>query len=199
MGGSFNPIHYGHLIMAENARVQFNLDKVWFMPNGNPPHKDVNKIVDAETRCVMTSLGISDNPGFELSRHETDKKDVSYTYLTLTELKKKHPNCDFFFIMGGDSLYNFNHWVHPEIIAGLCVILVAARNDMHDEKLKSKMHDLRVSYGADIRIIDCPSYDISSFLIRERIKEGLPIKYLIPEKVENYITEHNLYEQRNDE
>ncbi len=199
MGGSFNPIHNGHLIMAENARIQYNLDKVWFMPNGNPPHKDLSGMPDGETRCRMTLLAISDNPYFELSRHEIDKKEVSYTYASLGSLKKKHPNVDFYYIMGGDSVYNFKHWVHPEIIAGLCTILAAPREEIHDDKLKAAVKELWDKYRADIRIIDIPSFDVSSFLIRERIQTNLPIKYLVPAKVEQYIRENKLYENRTGE
>ncbi len=196
MGGSFNPIHYGHLIMAENARVQFGLNKVWFMPNGNPPHKDASEMPDGEIRCIMTSLAISDNPFFKLSRLEINKKEISYTYASLSSLKTKYPNTDFYYIMGGDSVYNFKHWVHPETISGLCRILVAPREDVHDAKLKDTIDELWEKYHADISIIDSPCFDVSTFLIRERIQNGLPIRYLVPEKVENYIREHKLYEKR---
>lgn len=194
MGGSFNPIHYGHLLMAENARQQYDLDKVWFMPNGNPPHKDGKSMLDAETRCIMTELAIYDNKYFVLSRHETDKENVSYTYNTLTELTRTYKDTEFYFIMGGDSIDYFEDWAHPEIISKLCVILVAARDDVETAKLESRISEISGKYGSDIRIISSPPFDVSSNMIRERVSKGISIKYLLPSEVEEYIMEHNLYE-----
>ena len=99
MGGTFNPIHYGHLLLAENAAAQYNLDKIWFMPTGNPPHKKASDVLDVKDRVEMVSLAIAGNPKFELSLYEAKKNEICYTAQTLSELKEKYPYYEYYFIM----------------------------------------------------------------------------------------------------
>ena len=125
LGGSFDPIHKGHLNIAQSAYEEFALDEVWFIPAGHSPNKDEKKMTAADIRAEMTALAIYDIPYFKLSRMEIDAEGTSYTYLTLTKLKEACPDIDFFFIMGADSLDYLEKWYHPEIICEKAVILAA--------------------------------------------------------------------------
>ena len=115
MGGTFDPVHVGHLILGEAAYRQFSLERVWFMPSGNPPHKrDRTGGATDEQRVEMVRLAISDNPHFRLSLIEMYEDGYSYTYRTLEYLRKQYPDTEFYFIIGGDSLFEFNHWPDKE-------------------------------------------------------------------------------------
>ena len=133
MGGTFNPVHNGHLILAESAYEQFHLDNVIFLPSGNPPHKADIYYIDAKDRCNMVSLAIKDNDHFTMSMEEVQRPGVTYTSDTLTAMKNNNPYEDLYFIIGADSLFTFETWHEPEVICRLCTILVATREG-HDSK-----------------------------------------------------------------
>ena len=137
MGGTFDPIHIGHLILGETAYHQFHLDNVLFMPAGNPPHKQdrENRATDSQ-RVEMVRLAIASNPHFTLSMEEMHREGYSYTYRTLERLKKRYPDTEYYFILGADSLYTFDEWKEPARILGACTILVGTRNHTSDEKLE---------------------------------------------------------------
>lgn len=193
MGGTFNPIHNAHLMIAEFAREQFGLDCVWFMTSGNPPHKRNLTIVDAHIRQEMVSLAIDKNPYFKVCDYEVERREYSYTANTLSEFSQRYPDDEFFFIIGSDSLCQLNTWYKPEIIARLCTILVFSREGNHG--LEQIAEKYRHSIGADIRIIGAPIFDISSSLIRARVKEGRSIRYMVCDEVNEYIRRHGLYKQ----
>lgn len=195
MGGSFDPIHMGHLILAEYAYEQFYLDQVLFIPTGNPPHKDNSIFAPSKHRLEMISLAIKDNPHFELSLIEMEREGVIYTFETLELLKKENPLTDYYFIMGADSLFYFEHWKYPFKIAEYCTILVAAREDMDKESLSKQIHYLQTKFQSQIFHMDIPSIDISSRLLREKIKNRKTIKYFVPSKVEQYIKMNHLYKE----
>ena len=129
MGGTFDPIHIGHLILGETAYEQFHLDQVLFMPAGNPPHKRnrSNRATD-EQRTEMVKIAIASNPHFALSLEEMNQDGFTYTYRTLERLKRQNPDTDYFFIMGADSLYEFEKWREPGRILAACTVLVATRD-----------------------------------------------------------------------
>mgnify|MGYP001078771811 CR=1 FL=1 len=194
IGGTFNPIHNGHLLIAENALDQYRLDKVYFIPTGPSPHKEDALIAPPGMRCDMIQRAISDHSGFEISTIETDSVEKSYTYRTLEKLTETHPENAFFFIMGGDSVYEFSSWKNPKRICELCTLLVAVRDGMDKRKLKECANDLRARFHAEIELLDTPNVSISSREIRERIRKGLSIRYLVPQEVQAYIKENHLYE-----
>lgn len=191
MGGTFNPIHNAHLMIAEYAKEQYSLDCVWFMTSGNPPHKRNQTIIDAHIRQEMVQRAIESNPNFKVCDYEVERNEYSYTANTLTEFSKIYPNDEFFFIIGADSLFQMNTWYKPEIIVKHCTILAFARAE--NQHLENAAKVYRDSMNADIRIIDAPVFDISSSMIRTRIKEGKSVKYMVCDEVNEYIKSHNLY------
>ena len=194
MGGTFDPIHIGHLILGEAAYEQYNLDKVLFMPAGRPPFKEGRKgMASNEQRTEMVRLAIASNPHFELSMLEMNEDGMSYTYRTLETLKKEHPDTEYYFIMGADSLLYFDSWMNPQRIADAAVIVVATRNHMPQETLDEKIRQLCGTYGASIRKLETPNLDISSSQIREWVSQGRGIQYYVPDPEIRYIGEQGLY------
>ena len=132
MGGTFDPIHNGHLAIAKAAYEQFGLDKVWFLPNGNPPHKALTDIGSPiEDRIRMVELAIAGHTGFRLEAYEARRKSISCSYETMEHFTKTYPKDDFFFIVGADSLFTVDKWVHPERLFLTCTILAAFRDEMN--------------------------------------------------------------------
>lgn len=195
LGGSFDPIHRGHLNIAQSAYEEFALDEVWFIPAGHSPNKDEKKMTAADIRAEMTSLAICDIPYFKLSRIEIDAEGTSYTYLTLTKLKEIYPDTTFFFIMGADSLDYLEKWYHPDIICEKAVILTAVRDEMNLSEVREKISALKKLFPADIYPITGGKTDISSSEIRAALRGGETDISLIPSKVLTYIREHHLYEE----
>lgn len=193
IGGTFDPIHFGHLMIAENAALQYDLEQVIFIPTGLSPHKDDDRIVDANQRVNMLILAIRDNPRFQLSTMEIVSKETSYTYRTLEILHENHPDWELYFILGADSLDYLDKWYKPEIIFARAHVLAAVRDDMNMEQMQEKAEKLRRQFDANISLISTPNVSISSHNIRDRIHEGQSIKYLVPEDVRQYIEEHKLY------
>lgn len=193
MGGTFDPIHYGHLILAENALKQYRLDKVFFIPTGPSPHKNDTDISSAEHRCRMIQLAINENSGFELSRLEVDSNEVSYTYRTLLNLREIYPQAEIYFIMGGDSLDYLERWKNPNIILENAVILAAVRDEMDQTQIANKIAELKAIYGGYIYTLNTPSFSVSSNDIRKRVREDQSVRYLLPEEVRQYIINEDLY------
>ena len=199
MGGTFDPIHNGHLEIAKAAYEQFHLDKVWFMPNGNPPHKALTDIGSSvKERLRMVELAIEGQDGFCLEAYEARKKSVSCSYETMEYFNKIYPEDDFYFIIGADSLFAVDRWVHPERLFPTCTILAAYRDEMNTrDKMEKLMHYLRERYHAKCGLLVSPLIDISSSELRERIKEGESIRGFVPKKVEEYIKHEFLYGYKN--
>lgn len=194
MGGSFDPIHYGHLMLAEQIRTQFHLDKVYFIPVGNAPHKAAGHMTDKMDRYEMTVLATMNNPGFSVSRIEIDSDTVSYTINTVKKLKEKLEKEDtLYFITGADAIIELETWKNFKELLGICKFIGATRPGIDTSKMIQKIDELKVNYGADISITTVPALAISSTDIRERVGDGQSIKYLLPEQVEQYIYEKNLY------
>lgn len=193
MGGTFNPIHIGHLLLSERAYEQFDLEKVYVMPTNNPPHKMDTKIESDLHRCAMVQLAIESNPHFELSLLEVNRKGLTFTVDTLRELQSQYPDKEWYFIVGGDSLEYMDKWRSPEIIFSMATIVVAIRDEYDEEALQEKIKHLQELYHAKIELISMPNIEISSTDIRQRLSHGLSCKYLVPERVEAYISRHQLY------
>lgn len=194
MGGTFDPIHLGHLILGEKAFEQFGLDRVLFMPSGNPPHKR-NRAGRAtlDQRIEMVRLAINENPHFELSLEDACEEGYSYTKETLTRLKSNHPDTEYYFIMGADSLFSFEEWKEPDQIAKLAVLVTAVRDHVKLTEMRTQIAHLNRIYDADIRILSTPNMDISSQMLRSWIKEGKSVKYYIPDTVSEYIHQCGIY------
>lgn len=195
MGGTFDPIHNGHLMLGEYAYREYHLDKVWFMPNGNPPHKQNAGIrTDARDRAEMVRLAIAGNDAFRLEEHEINREEISYSYQTMEYFKERYPDDHFYFIIGADSLFSIEKWVHPERIFKTCTILAAYRDEMNRRELmKTKMEELNRRYQADIRLLVTPLMHVASHELREKIQSGISIAEDVPEAVREYIISHKLY------
>ena len=195
LGGSFDPIHNGHLAIAESAYKDFALDEVWLIPAGHSPNKDESKMTSGSVRAEMVSLAIEDKTYFKLSMYEIEKDGTSFTYLTLSEFKEKYPDTTFYFIMGADSLDYFDKWRHPEIICEKAIILVAVRDDMDLEEINDKIKELKSMFQAQIYPLSCPKFDISSSEIRESLKHNADYVQGVPAKVAAYIQKNCLYQE----
>lgn len=194
IGGTFDPIHYGHLAAAEEARVRVNLEKVLFVVALLPPHKLDEDVTPVEHRLAMVRLGIASNPHFEISLVDVDRPGPSFTVDTISMLQEQWgPDTELFFVMGLDSLVEVPTWHQPERLIRLCHLVAVSR-----PRFEVDMRQLEASapgISSRVEIIDMPEVDISSSDLQRRVKEGLPIKYQVPEEVERYIIEHRLYEQ----
>lgn len=186
IGGTFNPIHYGHLLAAEEARQKFNLKEIIFVPCAKPPHKDHKDIISAKDRYEMICLAIASNKYFKVSDIEIKRQGISYSQDTIIELKKIYKDAQLFFITGADTIAELDSWRNISELLQLCHFIAVNRPNY---KLKIKKEYLNF-----IHILEVPGVNISSTEIRERIRQGKSIKYLVPEEVENYIYKHKLYQ-----
>ncbi len=193
LGGTFDPVHTAHLMIAEHAASDLSLDAVFLMPTGKSPHKDEEAITPIPHRVKMIELATADNPHLELSTFELDDPETSYTYRTAERLSQAYPDTAFTYIMGADSLIHFRHWVHPEIISRHFHLAVAVRDDKDTGLLHALAGEYKELFGTGITVLSVPNFSISSTDIRDRIKRGLSVRYLTPDPVIDYIKEHNLY------
>ena len=193
MGGTFNPIHFGHLFLAENAYEQAGLDKVLFMPSKNPPHKAVTSKVTEAQRVDMIELAIKDNPHFELSTLELNREGMTYTADTLQVLKEENEDAEYYFIVGTDSLFMMQNWKEPQVVFDLCTVLVAARDNANVDEIHKHMDFLKKTFQAKVLYIEMPMLQIASADIRERIEKKYTVRYYMPTSVIQYITDHRLY------
>ncbi len=194
MGGTFDPIHMGHLILAEQAYEQLSLDSVIFIPSHNPPHKQDRKgRATDEQRVRMTELAIRDNPHFGLSLVEMEAKGLSYTYITLEKLKARNPDTEYYFIIGADSLFYFHLWMEPGRIAKACTLAVGTRDNASREQLRAAAQGIHETFGANVAYLDIATVDISSSRVREDISRGKSIRYYVPDEVWHYINDNGIY------
>lgn len=193
MGGTFNPVHNVHLIMAEEARIQFGLDEVLFMPSKNPPHKEKSQITSDEHRKRMIQHAIQGNPYFKFSDIELKREGITYTKDTLMHLRKKHPEDRFYFVLGGDSLAAMDTWCEPEFIFQNCHVLAANRDTTNNHKIQEWIRYYKDKYNADVSEIVMPSISISSEMIRKKLTSGRSIADYCPADVERYIKVNQLY------
>lgn len=192
MGGTFDPIHYGHITLANEAYKSLCLDKVLFIPSGRSYMK--NNVLDAQKRVAMVELAIKDYSQFEISLIEVNKKGNSYTCETLQDLKAMNPNDEFYFIIGADSLFQIEKWYNPEKIFELAKIICTVREEYDINIIKQKGDELS-TLGAEIIYLDIPKIEISSTEIRALVKRGLPVENMVGQAVADYIKQERLYNE----
>ncbi len=184
-GGTFNPIHMGHLAIAQMAQERFKLDKVIFIPSHQPPHKNIAPLASAKDRYKMVRLATAGNEYFEVSDVETKRIGKSYTVDTLRHFREIYPaKVKFFFIIGGDSLGTLAQWKNIDEILKLATFIVVNRPGYSD--IKNIKH----------LTVTKPGIDISSSYLRERINSGTSVRYLVPEAIYHYIIKHGLYKTK---
>lgn len=195
MGGTFDPIHNGHLMLGHVAYEAFSLDQIWFMPNGNPPHKKSETIKStAEDRMKMTSLAIAPFPEFVLQPYEALRAEVSCSYQTMEHFSKIYPEDEFYFIIGADSLMAIETWVHPERIFPTCTILATYRNEVKTkEEMNRQIQYLSEKYHAKICLMETPLMPVSSHELRASLQSGDSVSEYMPAAVCSYIKQHHLY------
>jgi nicotinate-nucleotide adenylyltransferase len=190
MGGTFDPIHHGHLLTAEEAAVQFGLDEVVFVPTGQPWMKEERDVSSPEHRYLMTVIATASNPRFFVSRLEVDREGPTYTVDTLRELKEQRGgNVDLFFVTGADAVLEIFQWKDPDEILELAHFIAATRPGYDLARFEAE----EPSRHQNVSVMNIPALAISSTDIRERVREGRPIRYLVSEGVESYIEKAGLY------
>lgn len=181
IGGTFNPPHIGHLIIAEHVRDQLGLEKILFMPSYTPPHKKQKKTIDSKHRIAMLEKTVSQNNQFEIDLSEIKRKGKSYTYDTIKALKEVYPDTEFYFIVGADMVEDLPNWHNIDELVSLVQFVAVNRPDY------------QVSSSYPVIMVDVPDIDISSSDIRQKVNDGCSIKYLVTSETEKYIESEGLY------
>lgn len=193
IGGTFNPIHLGHLIISEYIRETFPLDKVIFIPSGDPPHKSTKDTISSEHRKAMVDIATKSNPYFTVSDIEINRIGKSYTIDTIRHFKSLYPIDQLYFIIGADCLFELTTWKDFNTLATSTTFLLCGRPGLEEMEIYNKISELKEEYNANIIYINISLVDISSTSIRERVKSHKSIKYLVTDGVEDYIKKNNLY------
>ncbi|MBS4535853.1 nicotinate-nucleotide adenylyltransferase [Clostridium sp. D2Q-14] len=193
MGGTFNPIHIGHLAMAEEIRKRFNLNKVLFVPTGNPPHKKIDSLASTEDRYMMTILATISNKDFLVSDIEIKRKGTSYTIDTIKQLREEYTESEIYFITGADAILEIETWKNTQELLNICNFIATTRPRYDVEELLSRIKKLEEKYERKISLLSIVPLDISSTDIRNRLKGGKTIKYMVPDSVIDYINKRNIY------
>ncbi|SMP49584.1 nicotinate-nucleotide adenylyltransferase [Anoxynatronum buryatiense] len=194
LGGTFDPVHLGHLTLAQAALKECNLDIVYFVPAGEPPHKNGHLITPVEHRQKMVELAIQKHPFFELCNFEITRQKPSYTVHLLNHLRHKLPGTELFFILGADSLLEIESWYHFEELFQLSRFIVVKRDKSTDTELLNRVAFFQSEFHASIQLIHGVRMDVSSSEIRSRTAEGQSILSMTPETVQDYIKQHGLYQ-----
>jgi len=194
-GGTFDPVHFGHLILAEQAREQGQLDQVWFIPAARPPHKREDELTRFDYRAEMLTLAIAGNPAFRILELEKERPGPSYTVDTLAELRSRTPDTDFWLLIGSDTLEDLGSWHERQRLPELAGLLVMPRPGHAVADVERARQELGVTPGAELRmhVLEVPQIDISSRDLRRRAAAGRSLRYLLPRAVEVYIREKHLY------
>lgn len=202
MGGTFNPVHLGHLLLAEHAREELGLDEVWFVPTGCSYMKEQQLkhgtgMPSAQERFFMTELAIGGIPGYRCLDLEIRRTGNTYSYETLETLKNTCQDKDFFFIFGADCLYSIDSWKEPGRIFNACHVVAAVRENASMEKMEETRQYLTAKYQAKITLLPFRNLEISSTEIRKRVSVGKSIRFMVPQEVEKYILEKGFYRDEN--
>ena len=193
MGGTFNPVHVGHLMLAEWVINEVSLDEVWLIPNGKSYMKEEQEIAPAEDRLRMTELAVKRNRYFKCLDLEVKRSGYSYSYETLEELTRAYPGNEFYFILGADCLFTLETWKYPERLLRCCKLVAAVRDDASLEEMEEKKAELEQRFGGEILLLPFIRMSLSSTEIRERIRQGKSIRYMVPDSVLTYIEGKRLY------
>ena len=192
-GGTFDPVHYGHLLLAETCREQLKLDQVRSVPAATPPHKLDHQISDGHARADMLSLAVSGYPEFVIDRRELKRKGPSFTVDTLTEYAAEFPGADLFFLVGADSLRDLLAWRDPERISKLATVVACNRPGLAALQDEQVVKWVGPEIAARVMTVQMPGTDISASALRERIHSGRSLRFLTPRSVEAFVIEHGLY------
>ncbi len=195
-GGTFDPVHYGHLLLAEQAREQCRLDKVWFVPARQPPHKQADGITPPDARIDMLDFALAGCPEFSVSRVEVDRDGPSYMVDTLQLLVEEDPDRELFLLIGADSLTDLPTWREPQRILELATVIAVNRGPFDEAALRGSASGLGPEHADRIQFVAMPGVDISASDIRRRVKEGRSIRFQTPRPVATYIAEQGLYAPR---
>lgn len=195
IGGTFDPIHNGHLYIAHEALHMLSLDSILFMPAGNPPLKTERKKTDASIRYELVKMAIRNEKRFDLSSYEIEQNGISYTYKTMEHLKAAEPETEWYFITGADCLINLNLWKNVERILDACRLVVFNRPGFTKENILLQKKKIEEHYKKEILFLDLNLLEISSTSIKNMIKEGRDVSYLLPESVYNTVLELGIYSQ----
>lgn len=195
-GGTFDPVHYGHLLLAECCREQLGLERIWFLPTAVPPHKQQRELAPGEQRVEMLELALAGHPAFQVCHYEVDRGGVNYTVDTLNHFRKQHPAGELFFLMGADSLRDLPTWKDPRRICELATPVVVGRADGGELDLAGldgivPAESLSAIHGCRVHM---PKIELSSSDIRQRVAAGQSIRYRTVRAVEEYIAAHGLYQ-----
>ncbi|MBB5957747.1 nicotinate-nucleotide adenylyltransferase [Saccharothrix tamanrassetensis] len=185
MGGTFDPVHHGHLVAASEVQARFELDEVIFVPTGQPWQKSEREVSPAEDRYLMTVVATASNPRFSVSRVDIDRDGPTYTFDTLNDLKAMHPDADLFFITGADALEQILSWRRADDVFSLAHFIGVTRPGY-------ELNDTHLPRGA-VSLVEVPAMAISSTAVRDRTAAGLPVWYLVPDGVVQYISKRRLY------
>lgn len=193
MGGTFNPIHMGHLALAERALDDCNLDEIWVIPTGCSYMKQNMNVLSGEERLIMAQLATEDNQRIKCLDIEIKRSGYTYSYETLEQLRNLYPDYDFFFIFGADCLFTIEKWKCPEKIFDNCTVIAAVRNGSSEVEMAQKIDELKLKFRAKIILLPFLNLEISSTELRKRISCGKSVKYLIPDSVIAYISQKGFY------
>lgn len=195
MGGTFDPVHNGHLLLGKQAYYEYHLDEIWYMPSHIPPHKKDRAITASDDRIEMLNLALKDLSFCVVSDFEMKREGNTYTAHTLALLKEEYPEHEFYFIIGADSLFQIERWYHPEQVMALTTLMVSGREYEGAERtFDEQIAYLTEKYGAKILPLHNEEIDVASADIRKRIAEGKNIAKDVPVAVEQYIKSHGLYQ-----
>lgn len=197
MGGTFDPIHFGHLIAAETVREKYSLDKVIFLPSGNPPHKDRKRVTSKEDRYSMVQMATASNQYFDVSRMEIDREGYTYTIDTIREfVSVSSERTNIYFITGADAVYDILTWKDADKLLSVCRFIAVTRPGYNKKELEEEINTIKSNHKCNINILEIPDIAISSTDIRQRVSKGNSIKYLVPESIESYIQKNAIYQNR---
>ncbi len=195
LGGTFDPIHNGHLLAAEWAREVFRLQDIIFIPSARPPHKDLEVVLDSQHRYQMVELAVGDNTSFSVSAIELERAGLSYTVDTIAHYLQVYPDMDIYFIIGVDALQLIYTWKDLDQLLKLCKFIVVTRPGYELDKNDPCFHAVPTALWDNLELLPIPGLEISSSEIRRRVAEGKSIRYLVPPAIEKYIRDNNLYRE----
>ena len=195
LGGTFDPVHLAHLLLAETCREECGLDQVRLLPASNPPHKQGETISPAKQRIAMLEFAVAGFPEFVVDHREIKRDGLSYTWQTLTEFREEFPEDELFFLMGSDSLRDLMTWKNPETIAELATLVAVNRGPISAEQMNAYLEPLPEVIRKAIRFVQMPAVDISASEIRDRARAGRSLRFLTPRPIERYIVEQGLYRE----
>ena len=193
LGGTFDPVHYGHLLLAEACRLQLSLDQVRLVPAGSPPHKTGMNITDGHARADMLQLAVSGYPEFVVDRRELRREGKSFTVSTLADFRKDFADAELFFLMGADSLRDIPTWREPDRICELATVVAVNRPGLPEPTHSQVVEWIGEDLAKGVMTVAMPGTNISATDLRQRVRDGLGLRFLVPRAVEAYIDQHGIY------